>query len=76
MKQAFYTVPKNANDFEIVLVKENIEGYFILDKKSPFYFVGSEKLAEDLAKTFNKKYHNLNEKQALDIVITSMKKGV
>jgi len=73
MKKAFYTNPINSNEFETILVKENIQGFFKIDKKSPFYFVGNEKEAELKAKELNKKLFNINETESLDIVLTTMR---
>ena len=68
MKKAFHTSPKNANDFEIVLV----QGFFTLDTKSPYYFLGSEKDAESRAKKLNKDLFNLDDKQVAEIILSSM----
>jgi hypothetical protein len=73
MKQVFYTNPINSNEFETILVKENIQGFFKLDKKSPFYFIGNEKETEAKANQLNKKLFNINEDEALNIVLSSMK---
>lgn len=72
MKKAFHTSPKNANDFEIVLVQENVQGFFTLDTKSPYYFLGSEKDAESKAKKLNKDLFNLDDKQVAEIILSSM----
>ena len=33
-RKAFHTSPKD-NNFEVVMVQENVSGYFTLDPKSP-----------------------------------------
>ena len=70
-RKAFHTSPKD-NNFEVVMVQENVSGYFTLDPKSPYYFLGSEKDAESRAKKLNKDLFNLDDKQVAEVILSSM----
>jgi|TARA_R100000426_G_C4823102_1_gene111387 hypothetical protein len=70
-RKAFHTSPKD-NNFEVVMVQENVSGYFTLDPKSPYYFSGSEQDAQSKANELNENLFKLDKKQVAEIVLSSM----
>ena len=70
-RKAFHTSPKD-NNFEVVMVEENVSGYFTLDPKSPYYFSGSELDAQSKANELNENLFILDKKQVAEIVLSSM----
>ena len=72
IKQAFHITPNESDKFEVCLVKENTPGFFQIDPKSEFYFIGSESDASKKAEWLNKEILKLDSKEVIRIVFSSM----
>ena len=66
-KCVFHTVEtNNDNEKELVIVSKNIKGYFKIDNG----YYGNSNTIDKMAAELNK-HKGYNEKQAIDIIITS-----
>jgi len=65
---AFYTMDSNNSALsELILVKENVKGYYKIDNG----YIVAKHDADNIAKSENAKL-GLSEEQAMDIVLTTM----